>query len=197
MLKDGELFLCARPDGDIRATGVSGEGLYASDTRFLSEFRLELGATSPVALSYSTERTHSATVNATNATLRTDQQISVPQQSLDVQRNLVIAGRLYHLTQLSSFLRDPVTISLTLALAADFADVFEVRGFPRRSARGHALAPKALDRGLALAYIGEDEEFRETIIEFDPQPDELSLETERARASWSSSFSPARHARSW
>ena len=190
MLKDGEVFLCARPDGDIRAAGVSGEGLYASDTRFLSEFRLELGATSPVALSYSTERAHSATVNATNATLRTDQQISVPQQSLDVQRNLVIAGRLYHLTQLSSFLRDPVTISLTLALAADFADVFEVRGFPRRSARGHALAPKALDRGLSLAYIGEDEEFRETIIEFDPPPDELSLENERARASWELELQP-------
>ena len=192
VLKDGEVFLCARPDGDIRAARVSGEGLYASDTRFLSEFRLELGATSPVALSYSTERAHSATVNATNATLRADAQLSVPQQSLDMQRTLVVAGRLYHLTELSSFLREPVTLTLSLALAADFADVFEVRGFPRRRARGHALAPKALDRGLALAYVGEDEGFRETIVEFDPKPDELVLESERASASWELELRPRR-----
>jgi glycogen debranching enzyme len=190
VLKDGELFLCARPDGYIHPARVTGEGLYTSDTRFLSEFRLELGATAPVALSYATERAHSATVEATNATLRTDDHIAVPQQSLNVQRSLVIAGRLYHLTRLSSFLRHPVTLSLTLVLAADFADVFEVRGFPRRSARGHALAPKALDRGLALAYIGEDEEFRETIVEFDPQPDELALGTERASASWELELHP-------
>ena len=95
----------------------------------------------------------------------------MPQQSLSISRELMIAsGRLYYLVRVLNFLREPVTTSVSLALAADFADIFEVRGGPRRKARGHALAPKQLQRGLVLAYVGEDEMFREAVIEFDPQP---------------------------
>ena len=43
VIKDGELFLCARTDGDVAAPRVSGEGFYAHDTRYLSEIRLEVG----------------------------------------------------------------------------------------------------------------------------------------------------------
>ena len=46
----------------------------------------------------------------------------------------------------------------------------------RRAARGHALAPKQLERGIVLAYVGEDEVFREAIIEFDPGPGRVDLE---------------------
>ena len=54
VIKDGELFLCARTDGDIAPAQLSGEGFYAYDTRYLSEVRLEVGGVRPVALSYST-----------------------------------------------------------------------------------------------------------------------------------------------
>ncbi len=64
-----------------------------------------------------------------------------------------------------------MSTGVSLSLAGDFADIFEVRGGPRREARGHALAPKRLGRGVVLAYVGEDEVFREAVIELDPQPD--------------------------
>jgi hypothetical protein len=51
VIKDGELFLCARTDGDVAAPRVSGEGFYAHDTRYLSEIRLQVGGAAPVALS--------------------------------------------------------------------------------------------------------------------------------------------------
>ena len=51
VIKDAELFLCARTDGDIAPARVSGEGFYADDTRYLSEIRLEVGGARPVALS--------------------------------------------------------------------------------------------------------------------------------------------------
>ena len=47
VIKDGELFLCARPDGDVAPAQVSGEGFYAYDTRYLSEIGLEVGAARP------------------------------------------------------------------------------------------------------------------------------------------------------
>jgi len=50
-LKSGAVFVCARPNGDIRAAGASGEGLYAQDTRHLSELRVTVGGLPPVPLS--------------------------------------------------------------------------------------------------------------------------------------------------
>jgi N-terminal domain of (some) glycogen debranching enzymes len=50
-LKSGAAFVCARPDGDIRASRASGEGLYVQDTRHLSELRVTVGGRSPVLLS--------------------------------------------------------------------------------------------------------------------------------------------------
>jgi hypothetical protein len=44
-----------------------------------------------------------------------------------------------------------VTTTVSLALAADLADMFEVRGGVRRDARGHALAPKQNGREVVLA----------------------------------------------
>src|SRR3981081_4542654 len=37
VLKNGELFLCARTDGDVAPAQVSGEGFYMHDMRHLSE----------------------------------------------------------------------------------------------------------------------------------------------------------------
>jgi glycogen debranching enzyme len=104
-----------------------------------------------------------AVVDSTNAQLSRGSAEPIPQLSLSVTRELMIAsGRLYCLVRLRNFLRERVTTTASLAVAADFADMFEVRGGVRRPARGHATAPKRTGRGLVLAYVGEDEIFRES-----------------------------------
>jgi glycogen debranching enzyme len=190
VVKQGDIFLCARPDGDIHPARVSGEGLYAHDTRYLSELRLTLDGTAPVALSYAADRGFRAVVDATNATLENDGHISVPQQTLGLQRSIVIDERLYHLVRLRSYCRVAVSTPVAAVLGADFADMFEVRGGLRRDARGHLLATRQLDRGPALAYLGEDDELRETLIEFDPPPDETTLDTDHVRAMWQVALAP-------
>ena len=190
VLKDREIFLCARMDGDIAVAQVSGEGFYANDTRHLSELRLEVGDARPVALSHSASEDR-AVLDATNAMLRGRSRRAVPQLSLSITRELLIAsGRLYLVVRVRNFLREPVTTSVTLALASDFADMFEVRGFPLRKARGHALAPRRTERGLTFAYLGEDQVFRETVVELDPPPDRLELADGAARAGWDLALEP-------
>jgi glycogen debranching enzyme len=194
VIKDAELFLCARTDGDVAPAQVSGEGFYAYDTRYLSEVRLEVGGARPVALSYSTLDEH-AVVDSTNAQLRRGPLEPIPQLSLSITRELMIAsGRLYYLVCLRNFRREPVSTTVSLALAADFADMFEVRGGVRRRERGHALAPKRRASGLVLAYVGEDGAFRESIISLDPMPDDLDLEAGRARGRWRIALRPGRPA---
>jgi len=192
VIKDGHLFLCARTDGEIAPARVTGEGLYAFDTRYLSELRLEVGGERPVALSYSRVDGHVA-VDCTNAELRREEADPIPQMSLSITREVLIAsGRVYHLVRLRNFRRETVTSTVSLAVGADFADMFEVRGGVRRPARGHALAPKRQERGLVLAYVGEDEAFRETIVELEPLPDDLHLTVGRACATWQVRLDPAK-----
>jgi glycogen debranching enzyme len=190
VLKDRDLFLCARADGDVAPAQVSGEGFYAGDTRHLSEIRLEVGGARPVALSR-TALEDRVVLYATNATLTGAARAPVPQLSLSITRELTIAaGRLYYVVGLHNFLAEPVSTTMSLALAADFADMFEVRGGLRRRARGHALAPKRTERGLTLAYVGEDGAFRETVLELGPAPDRLDVEADRAWAHWEVTLEP-------
>ena len=190
VVKEGGLFLCARPDGDIHHARVTGEGLYAHDTRFLSELRLLLAGTAPVALSFDDEAAHLAVIDATNATLTGDDRMVVPQQNINVRRTLLIDERLYHLVSLRSYHPAPVATTVEVVAAADFADMFEVRGFPRRAARGHLLAPKRTSGGVVLAYVGEDELFRETLLGFDPEPDAVELGAGTVTARWRVNLAP-------
>ena len=190
VLKDGNLFLCARTDGDVAPALVSGEGLYTDDTRHLSELRLEVGGARPVALSYAIFEDR-AIIDATNANLCDGTHQPVPQLSLSITRELTVAsGRLYLVVRLRNFLGEPVMTSVRLTVAADFADMFEVRGVPQRGSRGNLLVPRETARGLTLAYVGEDQAFRETLVEFDPPPAELERGTDGGIATWEVALEP-------
>ena len=190
VIKDGELFLCARTDGDVAAGRASGEGFYAHDTRYLSEIRLEVGnVPSGRALLRGGGRSRDRRLDQRRAARRALP--PVPQQSLSISRELMIAaGRLYYRVRVLNFLRESVSTSVSLTLAGDFADIFEVRGGPRREARGHALAPKQIERGVVLAYVGEDEVFREAVIELDPPPARVELGADRVQAHWEVALDP-------
>ena len=181
-LKAGATFLCARPDGDIRAARASGEGLYARDTRHLSELRLTVGGLPPVLLSSSMQSGHHAVINATNPTLRSGE-VVVPQETLNVRRTVLIADRLYYRVRVRSFRPDPVVTTVELVLGADFSDVFEVRGIERRTS-GSVRAPVRDCDGVRFAYVGEDGEQRETLVELSPPPARIDIAGQRARVVW-------------
>lgn len=182
-LKNGTIFLCSRPDGEIRAGRVSGEGLYAEDTRHLSELRLTLGGAAPVLLSSGMESGHLAVVNATNPALRDGLEQPVPQETLNIRRTVLVADRLYYRVVVRSFRPHPVTTTVELALSADFADVFEVRRVGRATG-GRIVAPARDGDGLRFAYVAADGERRETRVELSPPPTRVELGTERARVVW-------------
>ncbi len=58
---------------------------------------------------------------------------------------------------------------LRIRFAADFADIFEVRG-QRRRARGRELPPEVSEDRVILGYRGLDDVVRKTILQFSPAP---------------------------
>src|ERR1700757_2567371 len=83
VIKAADMFLCARPDGDIRRGAVSGEGLYAHDTRYLSELRAASAEAQRVLLSHSIGSGSRAVVHATNPTITDAAGATVPQETLN------------------------------------------------------------------------------------------------------------------
>jgi glycogen debranching enzyme len=184
VIKSGGAFLCARPDGDISGVSPSGEGLYAHDTRYLSELRVAFGAASPVLLSHSVDSGYRAVVNATNPALTDIHGVAVPQETLNLRRTFVLDDRFYCSLLLHNYRPHRVSVPLVLMLAADFADVFELRGVKRRSARGRAMVPKAENGRVAFGYEGQDGVFRETLIELEPAPASHVNIGERVHVRW-------------
>ena len=60
-------------------------------------------------------------------------------------------------------------LTLSLAFASDFADIFEVRGI-RRKRRGQAWSRMLGAGGVVLSYRGLDASVRETALSFEPAP---------------------------
>ncbi|HYN98208.1 MAG TPA: glycogen debranching N-terminal domain-containing protein, partial [Actinomycetota bacterium] len=190
VIKEGPLFLCCDPNGDLLPGPDSGDGLYTQDTRFLSEFRLSLGGKTPVLLSSDDGLAYAMVINSTNPDPIDGSELEVPQQTLSVQRFRVLSDRLYERISLRNYSRAPVGSILQLSLGADFADIFEVRGVTRRKERGQAFPPKVFSPGLRFGYLGQDDVFRETLVSFDPPPAELGFDGGVALASWDIDLAP-------
>lgn len=188
VVKQGRIFVCSGPNGDIHPGRATGEGVYADDTRYLSEFRLRIGGKVPVPLSSSADRAYEAYVDLTNPELD-DRAPGVPQTTLHVRRERLVDERLYERIEVSNYGHERARTGLKLTVGADFADMFEVRGARKRIARGHVLAPKRSKAGVIFGYVGEDKLFRQTFIDADPPP-EIDVGEEGATLRWDIDLQP-------
>jgi glycogen debranching enzyme len=177
-VKEGDTFLYCDMEGNLDDRKEYGLGLYHRDTRFLSLFKMKISGRDPVLLSSSAERAYMSYVDLTNPELFEDGEMVVPQQTLNVRRVRAIKGRLFERVRVKNYNPYPVRLTISFVMAADFADIFEVRGLARE-AEGHHEPPSAEGRQARFAYKGQDGVIRETLIEFDPVPDRIEVVGDR------------------
>ena len=123
-----------------------------------------------------------AAIDLTNPDVYLSPMLLFPGRSTRLLRRLTILGpQLYQSLAIESFGHDRHELQLTLGFAADFVDVFEVRGHPRPR-RGTLLPPRVEGRTVRLAYRGLDDVVRSTSLTFDPAPARLDAETAEYRA---------------
>jgi glycogen debranching enzyme len=188
-VKEGETFLYSGIGGDLDDRRELGHGLYHRDTRFLSHLRMQLSGRDPVLLSSSAERAYMAHIDLTNPELFQDGDVAVPQQTLNIRRVRVVSGRLHERVRVKNYNAHPVRVTVSMSLAADFADIFEVRGL-RRPTRGHLDPPQAEGRRASFSYLGADSVTRRTLVEFDPAPDRLEVVGDRVAVAFDLALSP-------
>lgn len=130
-IKHNQLFLVDDPRGNIPHGNTSGFGLYQMDTRFLSCLEILLNQTQPVTLLSSTETGHLSTIVFTNGPLSAETEsgetVRVHPEMIQLRRETLVFHHMYDRYSLTNYDPRTLRIRLTLALAVDFRDMFEIR----------------------------------------------------------------------
>ena len=177
VIKDDRTFLVTNRMGNVPEGNTAALGLYHRDTRFLSSLTLDVGGLDPILLHSSTERNYSQIVELTYPFETIDVEGVHRKENVSVQRFRILSGSLFERIRVRNFGTKVRRLRLTVDFAADFVDVFEVRGLYRER-RGQLQEPRVDRSRVVLSYRGLDGEVRTTTIRFSPAPDEL----DRSRA---------------
>ena len=175
-LKHDDSFAVFDHNGDALSVPGRPEGIFHRDTRHLSQLYLTIGGQRPLLLSSS--------MRADNAMLTCDLtnpdffdapgKIALLHDLIHVRRSRFLwQGTCFERLAVRNFDQVPHHISLAIWFASDFADLFEVRG-SHRPRRGAQHPPLITGGEVHLAYTGLDDERRETVLRFDPEPTRLT-----------------------
>lgn len=171
-IKHMDLFAIANSLGDIVG---KGDGVFRNDTRVLSEFRLCMGDKPLSLLSASLSQDDVFfNTHATNRPLPPLGESEIPEAIIHIKRSRFLwQERLYERVQLVNYGESDVAAPIELHFAADFHDIFEVRG-KKRKARGENHPPAVADDHVRLSYRGLDHITRHSIISFSQAPERLT-----------------------
>ena len=175
VLKYGNCFAVFNRYGDIEPFGLGEHGVFFRSCRHLSEFVLGLWDSRPLLLS--------STVKADNFVFVAD----LANVDVAENQNILVHRGILHLVRSRFLWRDvaheelliinygltPLRVPIRIAFAADFADIFEVRGM-RREQRGRRLEDEITANSILMTYEGLDRQLRRTCIQSDPDPLKIS-----------------------
>jgi len=165
-LMSGDLFAVFNRRGDFCTMVSNSHGLFYREMRHLSKLTLRLkeGA---LRLLTSSIRLDNAilSVDQTNAELqRAGQKILNPGVLYFSRSIFAWLNGCYQHVEIHNYSGEAIAVELILEFAADFADIFEVRGH-QRERRGKLLEPRVTESTVSLGYLGLDGLRRETRIE--------------------------------
>lgn len=174
-LKHGDTFALFNHYGDIERFGGAPDGLYHCDTRYLSQLDLRLNDQQPLLLSSTVHDDNAVcAVDLTNPDFYVNDVLTLPRDTVHVQRlKFIWEGTCFERLAVRSYHSQPIKIDLTLRFAADFADLFEVRG-QKRERRGESSPSVLSPRAVVLRYVGLDAVARTTTLRFNPAPGHLT-----------------------
>ncbi len=170
-LKDDDIFLITDMLGNISGSSrdetISSLGLFCRDTRFLSRLELQIAGRSPILLTCNADRGFALSALCTNPTIP-----NINAETISIQREIVLNGSLFEELTIHNYNTTSIGFELSLSFDADFADLFEIRGFCRQQ-RGRLLRLTQLEsqvptpvKELTLAYQGLDGAILESQIQF-------------------------------
>jgi glycogen debranching enzyme len=183
----GTHFIVTNTRGDITPAGACELGLLFDDTRYLSRYELSVrewdshrSSTRELSL------VHLSSDASDFARNRIDLMVSGleseasflddPQNFLHVRRRQLVTDDFREQIEIENFLHRPIHVEVTIAFAADFADVFELRG-AKRGRRGRTRPAVVTESTVELKYQGLDDVHYATRFGFSPRAHAVTAES--------------------
>lgn len=174
-LKHADMFAVFGRDGDIRAVGA--HGLYQNGTRYLSQLELRLNGLRPLLLSSTTRNdNHAFGADLTNPDFLGGDTLVLEHDLIHIFRwRFLWNGCCHERLRLMNYGLESVSLGVSYEFAADFRDIFEVRGTLRERS-GTMLEPRILPQAVEPSYRGLDRVSRTTRLSWATSPSRLSAE---------------------
>ena len=161
VLKHGNTFAVFDHYGDIEDAGLREQGIFCEGTRFLSQLQFQLAYARPLLLSSTIKADNSQfAADLANVDISRDGKVVIPRGTLHVLRTKFLwQGVCYERFEVVNYGATTVDIPFGVRFAADFADIFEVRGVTRKC-RGERLEDRIGTDAVVLSYRGLDQVVR-------------------------------------
>ncbi len=174
-LKQGDTFGLFDALGDCVAPGLTPGGLFHNDTRYLSGLQLLIDGQRPLLLSSAVENDNVIlTADISNPDIYRGNALALPREVMHIRRSKFLwQGTCYERIAVRNFDSRPQKCLLTIDFAADFADLFEIRGF-QRPKRGDMTTAVISGVKTVFRYMGLDKVERRCEVCFAPPPRQLS-----------------------
>ena len=175
VVKCDDAFVVADDHGDFPKLPESEFGFYVGGTRFLRRLDLAVHGQRPLLLGAAVaDDGRQLAADLTNPDLSHGEILLMKGHTLRLARRLALGpSELTEVLSAESFGSAPHELLLSWRYAADFADVFEVRGMVREQ-RGELLPPVIEAGAVGLSYRGLDGILRTTTLRFEPPPEKMT-----------------------
>ncbi|HLI21351.1 MAG TPA: glycogen debranching N-terminal domain-containing protein [Stellaceae bacterium] len=189
-LKQGDTLAILDRAGNIEGANAA-EGIFFEDTRYLSRYTLTINGQPPLLLSSMvTEDNATLEVDLANPDLFEHGHVVLARDTVHLQRSALVGERsFFEKIELKNFGHAAIALTIELGFAADFVDMFEIRGTARQR-RGTILADALRADGATLSYRGLDDVVRYTTLAFEPAP--AAIRERKAR--WQIDLAPGAQA---
>ncbi len=175
VLKHERTFALLNERGDI-APGDAGLGVYRDDTRILSQYELHVAGGPGKVLSSEAPHMYAAQIDLAVSDAAFGGALWTATNRVHIRRELLTDEGLTERLTVTSYLHEPVDYWIDLTSGCDFADIFEVRGWPREQ-RGTFYAPQWTADELRFRYRGRDGALIGSRIRFMTPPHSVSGRT--------------------
>ena len=141
VLKQGDTFAIFDRLGEVCLGWAGEKGVYHCGTRHLSGWELLINGQRPLLLNSTMQEDNSRLIVQMTTQDLSEGDGVLPQGTLHVFRSMLLdQGSLYEHLRLTNYSTTPAALVIEYRYAADFSDIFEIRG-ARRSRRGECLPP--------------------------------------------------------
>ena len=177
VLKYGSTFAVFDRLGDIQSSGLGEQGIFCDGTRHVSELIVRLWKERPLLLSSTIEPNNFLfTADLANLDVSRGKSVAIHRGTLHVLRSKFLwRNTVYEELTFVNYGMGPLIVPMSVYVAADFADIFEVRGM-HRARTGRQLDPENGRDCIVLAYQGLDGIVRRTRVHCKPAPQSVSVQ---------------------